>query len=183
FTFESMDEAEKNLRRVYTVLADVEEELTRGKRKKSPVPDEFSQELEAAVTGFSESMEDDCNTAGAIGHVFGAVKLASRLLDDAALRKSEDAKELFERFRQIMQEMGGVLGLFGQDPKTFLDDLKNKRLARRNVDPAEVETLVARRTEAKKSKDFEIADSIRDTLAQMGVEVRDTPQGPVWDML
>lgn len=183
FTFEAMDEAEKNLRRVYTVLADVEEELTREKRKKTPLPDEFSQELETAITGFSESLEDDCNTAGAIGHVFGALKLTGRLLDDAKLRKGEDAKDLFERFRQIMQEMGGVLGLFGQEPRTFLEDLKNKRLQRRNVDATEVEKLVAQRTEAKKSKDFATADSIRDTLAEMGVEVRDTPQGPVWDML
>ncbi|QJT08240.1 cysteine--tRNA ligase [Oceanidesulfovibrio marinus] len=183
FTFDSMDEAEKNLRRVYTVLADVEEELTREKRKKSPLPEDFSRELEEAVTGFAESMEDDCNTAGAIGHVFGAVKVVGRLLDDAKLRKTEDAKAVFERFSQIMQEMGGVLGLFGQNPRTFLEDLKAKRLTRRNVDVAEVEKLVAQRTEAKKSKDFETADSIRDSLTQMGVEVRDTPQGPVWDML
>ena len=44
----------------------------------------------------------------------------------------------------------------------------------------EIDALVARRTEAKKAKNWAEADAIRDQLKAMGIEVTDTPQGPVW---
>ena len=47
-------------------------------------------------------------------------------------------------------------------------------------DTAEIEALIAKRTEAKKNKDFAAADAIREQLAQMGVTIKDTRQGVQW---
>ena len=47
-------------------------------------------------------------------------------------------------------------------------------------DTAEIEELIAKRTEAKKNKDFETADAIREQLANMGITIKDTRQGVQW---
>ena len=49
-----------------------------------------------------------------------------------------------------------------------------------DADAAEIESMIARRLEAKKNRDFALADQIRDKLASMGVELTDTPQGTKW---
>ena len=50
------------------------------------------------------------------------------------------------------------------------------------LDTARVERLLAERAEARARKDFSRADAAREAIAAMGVEVRDTPAGPVWDI-
>ena len=52
----------------------------------------------------------------------------------------------------------------------------------RDRDTARVENLLAERSEARAAKDFTRADAARDALSALGVQVRDTPEGPVWDI-
>ena len=105
------------------------------------------------------------------------------MLEDKTLRKSADAPELLQAFDLQRQVWGKVLGLCGQDPAGFLNDLKNMRLKRGNLNSAEIDRLVAERQEARAAKDFAKSDALRDELHNMGVEIRDTPQGVVWDLL
>jgi len=183
FSAEAMDEAEKNLKRIYTAKQLLLQELERSKWSRSPLPEEYEKELAEHEQHWAEAMEDDCNTAGALGHVFGVIRLANRLLEDKTLRKSEAAKGVFERILADLDAWGRILGVFTADAKEFLDELKGTRLRRAGVDTTRVEELVQQRHEAKKAKDFAKADALREELAAMGVEVRDTPAGPVWDAL
>lgn len=183
FSTEAMDEAEKNLKRIYTAKEQLLQELERGKWSKSPLPEEYGQELAQHEEQWREAMEDDCNTAGALGHVFGVVRLANRLMEDKTLRKCEGAKALYERILEDLKTWSDVLGVFAAPPREYLDALKTTKLRRAGVDASQVEELVQKRHEAKKAKDFAAADALRDELTAMGVEVRDTPQGPVWDAL
>lgn len=128
-------------------------------------------------------MDDDLNTAAALGHIFSMVRLLSRVLEDKTLRKSADTPELIRAFEAQRQIWDEVLGLCGQDPAVFLTDLKTIRLKRKNLNAAEIDRLVAERQEARAAKDFAKSDVLRDELHNLGVEVRDTPQGVVWDLL
>ncbi len=128
-------------------------------------------------------MADDMNTAGATGHIFTLVRLMNRIIEDKGMRKSEDAKELFERFTADFTKWSAVLGLFGLDAESFLLDLKMKRATRKNISIDALEELMVQRLEARKNKDFEAADTIRGKLTELGVDVRDTPTGPVWDVI
>lgn len=183
FTFDTMEEAEKNLNRIYTAMEQLELELARKKWSKSELPAELTEELETLEKSWSESMEDDMNTAAALGHVFGVIRLANRIMENKAWRKSEGAKALFERIQTDMKDWGQVFGVLLQEPRRFLNALRDCKVTRKGLNVADIESLVQQRHDAKKNKDFDTADSLRGKLTDIGVEVRDTPTGPVWDVL
>jgi cysteinyl-tRNA synthetase (EC 6.1.1.16) len=182
FSFDALEEAEKGIKRVYSALAQVRTELAKTSWKKSPFPDELGAELDAAEQHWAEAMEDDLNTAGALGHVFSAIRLAGRVADDKNLRKSEGGRDLFTRIQNDMAAWSEVLGIFGREPAEFLTELRDNRAARADIDPARVQALLDARQQARKDKDFAKSDAIRDELLAMNVEVKDTPQGATWDV-
>ncbi len=182
FTDSSMDEAERGQKRVYQCVSDVQTALTRENWKKSPFPTSFMEELQTLEKALDEAMLDDCNSAAALGHIFGMVRLVNRALEDKATKASEGLPAFLQAFQKVLQDWGGVLGLFQQNPQDFLLELRSKQATRKGVDVAKVEGLLQERLEARKNKDFARSDAIRDDLASMGVELRDTPQGAVWDM-
>ncbi|MFW5836990.1 MAG: cysteine--tRNA ligase [Desulfovibrionaceae bacterium] len=182
FTFDSMEEAEKAQRRVYFPLAHIQEELLRTKRSQGPLPEELAQELGASELAFHAALEDDLNTAAALGQVFNVVRLVGRILENKTWRKTQAAGDLTARIKDALLDWGGVLGLFQQDPAGFIRDLRDQRARRKDLDQAEVERLIQARGQARKNKDFDEADRLRGRLSEMGVEVQDTPAGPVWDV-
>jgi len=183
FSFDALEEAEKGIRRIYSALAQVDVELTKSKWKKSPFPEELTAELDQIEKHFTEAMEDDMNTAGALGHVFSAVRLAGRVAEDKNLRKSEGSRDLFARLKKDVADWAAILGIFEREPARFLAELRDSRAARAGIDPAKVQELLDARKLARKDKDFEKSDAIRDELAAMNVEVKDTPQGATWDVI
>ena len=68
-----------------------------------------------------------------------------------------------------MRELVGVLGLTLEEPKSD-----------NTVDEARIEELIEKRQSARQGRDYATADEIRDQLAEMGVEIMDTPQGTTW---
>jgi len=183
FSFDALEEGEKGVRRIYAALAQVDAALAGTKWSKTPLPQDILDEQAGYEKGFVEAFEDDVNTAAALGHLFGMVRLAGRVLEDKALRKAEAGRDLLARIKAEVAKWSGVLGVFAREPEAFLADLKACRAARAGIDPAKVEGLLADRLEARKNKDFARSDAIRDELAAMKVEVKDTPQGQAWDVL
>nr|WP_321512984.1 cysteine--tRNA ligase [uncultured Pseudodesulfovibrio sp.] len=182
FSFDALEEAEKGIKRIYSALAQIDVELSKSKWKKSPFPEELTTELDGIEKHFDEAMEDDLNTAGALGHIFSAIRLAGRVAEDKNLRKSEGGRDLFTRIRKDVASWGEVLGIFEREPVEFLTELRDNRAARAGIDPLKVQGLLDARQQARKDKDFEKSDAIRDELAEMKVEVKDTPQGATWDV-
>ncbi len=178
----ALDEAEKGLRRIYAAKAQLEAALTRSKWSGTALPADIPQELTRLEEAFGAAMDDDLNTAQALGHVFGAVRLAGRVLEDKTLAKSRETADLARRLLADLAAWGEELGVFAQDSQAFLAALKACRAARLGIDPARVGALVAERQDARKAKDFARSDAIRDELAALGVTVMDTPTGPQWDV-
>ena len=182
FTADSMDEAEKAQHRVYTALNEARKALARDKWKKSPLPPEMAEEWAALPKAFDAALEDDINTAQALGQVFAQVRLVNRLLEDKGLRAGEAGRDLLQEFLARAKEWEHRLGLFGLDPQAFLAELRSQRARRANIDVARVEELMVARQEARASKDFARSDSLRQEITDLGVSVRDTPEGQVWDL-
>lgn len=182
FSFESMDESERAQKRIYECLREVDKALSREKWKTGEAPESLHKELEQLDQAFVEALEDDCNTAAAMGHIFTLVHLAGRILEDKKLRNAEGGRELLQKFRDMTSQWDAILGLFGQDPVVFLASLREIRVRRKGLDMGKVESLLKERQEARAAKDFIRSDAARDELASLGVEVRDTPDGPVWDI-
>lgn len=182
FSFEGLDDAERALKRVYECLRDVHAAGLRESWKKGETPASVLDEFDMLEKGFFEAMDDDLNTAGALGHVFGMVRLMNRILEDKGLRNKEGIRALLERFTALAGVWSDVLGVFGREPSEFLEELRDTRAGRAGIDVNKVMELMAERAEARAAKDFARSDATRDALAAMGIEVRDTPSGAVWDI-
>jgi cysteinyl-tRNA synthetase len=118
-----------------------------------------------------------------MGQIFTLARLAGRIMENKTWRKTQAAADLLARLQKDILGFGAVLGLFQQDPAQFLLDLRAMRSQRKGLDPAEIESLVEARQVARKNKNFEESDRLRAKLADKGVEVQDTPAGPVWDVV
>ena len=109
---------------------------------------------------FVEAMDDDFNTANAISVMFELSKQANYYLQE-----KNTSKEVISAFTDAFDELGAVLGLqFGN--KELLD--------------AEIEELIEKRIQARKDRNFQLSDEIRDQLKGMNIILEDTPQGTRW---
>lgn len=180
FSFVTMDDAEKGLVRVYECLQEVHNALQKDFNKKMAMPEDILKEFSDLKEAFLQAMDDDFNTAGALGHVFGTVRLVNRVLEDKALRGKDGTKAFLEQVLEEVKVWSRILGVFGLEPAQILKDLRDLNAKRLNIDVQKVESLLEERAEAKKNKDFARADAIRGELQAMHVEVRDTPNGQVW---
>lgn len=182
FTAEGMDEAEKAQHRVYSSLMEARKALERASWKKTPLPAELSAEWAALPQAFEAALDDDLNTAQALGQIFSQVRIVNRLLEEKNLRAAESTRDLLEDFLARARDWDAQLGLFGRDPAEFLTELRAMRVARKNLDMDRVEDLLRQRREARMQKDFTRSDALRRELLDLGVSVRDTPEGQAWDL-
>lgn len=111
---------------------------------------------------FRAAMDDDINTAGALAALFDLSRTINSALD-AAQQPVEAGGAA------CASDVYGACVRFGRSAKAEEDTLDS-----------EVEALIAQRTEARKNKDFAAADAIRDKLTQMGIILKDTPNGVTW---
>ncbi len=114
---------------------------------------------------FLEAMDDDFNSAGAIGHLFDLIKTYNVLLDqdEAAVSRS---REGLEAVWSTLSELESILGIF-----------KNGLPRAHEAIPADVQTLVNERNKAKQEKNFQRADEIRKQLNDQGFVILDTHSG------
>lgn len=118
-------------------------------------------------------MDDDCNTARALGVVFDGIRDLNRALDAG---QTADVPGL----RQGLAAIGAVLGIMNAVPAQYLEARKQSGLAHSQLTPEVIEQLIAERAAARKAKDFKRGDAIRDQLAEQGVILKDSPTGTTW---
>ncbi|GHT03178.1 cysteine--tRNA ligase [Synergistales bacterium] len=131
---------------------------------------EFIRELHALDARFYEAMNDDFNTAGAIGAVFEVVKLIN-----IQIRQSCLPSAFFDEAEAALRKFDAILGVIGID-----DESANEKSKEVKDEESEIERLIEERAAARKSKNFERSDEIRASLLSLGIVLEDTPQGTKW---
>ena len=124
---------------------------------------EKEAEINGFLTKFEAAMDDDFNTADAITAIYELVKFINVNITEGFSKKAALAAQ------KMFNELCSVLGILRSEEKEEEDPEKEK-----------IESLIAKRAEAKKAKDFATADAIRDELAAMGITIKDTRQGVQW---
>jgi cysteinyl-tRNA synthetase len=148
YSEDSLKEAQTKLDRFYNALEQVDTYV-------APATDnDFNQR-------FYDAMDDDFNTAEAIGVLFDLVR---------EVNKAEGEKKF--ALGSQLRELGAVLGCLQLDAKDFLQS--------GDVDADYVEAMIQKRIDAKKAKDFAMADGVRDELLAQGIVLRDGPEGTTW---
>ena len=119
---------------------------------------------QATRQGFEAAMDDDFNTAVALGHLFDLVRAINQARDagatDAQLAPAQ------ETLQALAEQVFGL-------------HLTAAETAQGDIAPL-VDLLLEVRAELRRARNFALADRIRDRLADLGIQVEDTPHGSVW---
>ena len=163
FSQDLLESAKASVERLYNALSNLENLLDEvSKEKMSHDEEQYIKNLDKYRIKFEEKMDDDFNTADAISVLF---ELAKDLNTNISI---ESSKELISEALNLYRSLGKPLGLIQKSTKISLED--------------EVEELIQKRQEARKNKDFALADKIRDDLKNRGIILEDTPQGVRWHL-
>ncbi len=186
FSDQNLEEARLGLSRFYEALAQLDKFLTRPVTEmgQCSVSEALAEPVERLVTlegRFRSAMDDDFNTALAIGHMFDAVRAVNRILAEENTPHGQYQAILVEG-RDTLLRLGDVLGLFGSDPVSWLTRSAHEGLADSGLSEADIHALIVERREARANRDFTRADQIRDELAAKGVQLLDGPEGTTWKM-
>jgi cysteinyl-tRNA synthetase len=172
YSRDSLKESEAAVERLYRTLLRMEDDWP--DITGAAVDEELKKER---MRPLIDAMDDDFNTAAAIGHIFEEAGRANRLMDGAgSTGATEELTGELPLIRSVIKEAAGFLGIFHRNPQEYFDDIKG-RVA---VPVEEIERLIKERNEARERKDFKRADEIRDGLKEKGIILEDTPKGTVW---
>jgi len=189
FSEESLAEARQGMDRCYNTLKALQDALKAGEGMAKASPAELSgQERElvdvlSQLPGrFAEAMNDDFNTARALGHVFEVIRHLNGYLLDKAFRVGPASVNVLGQARETLDGIGRVFGLFLVDPDRYLREDRVREAAKRGLDVEEIERLIAERREARADKNWQRADEIRQALAARQVLLKDGPTGTTWSV-
>ena len=188
FSDQNVNEARSGLERIYSCLAAMDAALASaqipagysGENAAHEAASELTEKTDSLITRFREAMDDDFNTAQALGTLFDTIRATNRFLADRDCSAREDLN-LISRVRTVFEEIGDVLGLFNHNPVTWLEGIRSAKSEQLEISAKEIEQLIQERAAARKNKDFKRGDEIRDMLLQKGIQLLDSPQGTTWN--
>lgn len=152
-----MESAKSSIERIYNCLNDLKFAAENATvQAKTDAEKEYMDALDAFKAKYIAAMDDDLNTADAISVIFEIVSEANKQLASGL------SKEAIEYTSALIRELGGVLGLLREKEDALSD---------------EVNALIEERAKARADKNWAKSDEIRDALRDMGIIVKDTPQG------
>jgi len=159
FSNEALQASEKGLEKLLNAAQTL---------KKLKASDKSTENIALLEKQCYDAMDDDFNSPVLISHLFNAVRIINSVNDGKATLTAEDLKKLTGLYNTFVFD---ILGL-KREEEGGGDDMLTAKL---------IDTMLSLRQEAKKNKDFATSDKIRDALAELGVEVKDTKEGAVWE--
>ncbi|WP_243342330.1 cysteine--tRNA ligase [Anaerococcus sp. AGMB09787] len=166
FTREIIEQAKASLQRLTNAYFKLEELIENAEDKaESDEEKAMEKDLEAFKERFIEVMDDDLNTADGITVLFDMAKFINTKPDQ------ESSREFLEKVFALYKDLFSVLGLVA------------KKKENSDIDVETIERLIEERNLAKKAKNYDLADKIRDDLSAMGVRIQDSRDGVKWELM
>lgn len=155
YTPELLESCKASLERLYNLKSALKMAVENAKG--GEVRKEIKDVLEEKKQKFIDALSDDLNTADALSAIFELTREVNTYLKDGFTKQEAEAS------LKVFEELTGVLGLLYNEKSEEIPD--------------EVKELVNKRSEARKAKDFALADKIRDEISSLGYVVEETRQG------
>ena len=161
FSADLMEASKNGLERILTCMEKLKglEEAAEGQAESCGEQENLTQ-ADKLRAKFEAAMEDDFNTADAVSAIFELVKLANSTADSSSTGKYVSS------LRQMIGQLCDVLGIITERKAEILD--------------SEIEAMIEERQQARKAKNFALADEIRGRLLDMGIALEDTREGVKW---
>lgn len=177
FSDTSIKEASVGLERLYAALSSLEE-LERSGGEISSLPEELSN-LEMR---FREAMDDDFNTPKGLAIMFEASRAINRIHTESGGNKEKiPSPDLLEKARkELLGWAQDVFGILNETSQDFLERARKSGAIELGISEDEIRELLDQRTEARKARNFKLADEIRDKLLSWGILIEDGPKGSIW---
>ena len=161
YSADIIEQCKASLTRLYNCRDNLDFALENTEIEKNDGDEAIAESLNKYREKFITAMDDDLNTADALAAVFDLVRdINTNVITD------KPSKFLCEAAAKLFDELCDVLGLVYNRKKESLD--------------SEIEALIEQRTQARKEKNWALADKIRDDLKAQGIVIEDTPQGIKW---
>ena len=161
FSEDLLESAKSSVERLYNAVGNLENLISEVKvYEMTKDEQEYLNSLDTYRQRYIEKMDDDFNTADAISVLFDLIR---DINSNVGINSS---KKLCEKALELIRELGSPLGILQKTTKGNLEE--------------EIEALIAERQQARKDRNFALADKIRDDLKGRGIELLDTPQGVRW---
>ena len=175
--FRSLEAADRDLEYFYVTLQKVDAFLAQGGDggDGAVLPD-----AEKLVPAAREALADDFNSPKVMAALHEAATFANKLLAEGKGLDKQVRRRSIARLAKDLRTVGNALGILQGDPNVYLRERRSRLVARKGIEVAKVEALLAERTAARAAKDFARGDAIRGELTGLGVELLDTPQGTDW---
>lgn len=182
FDDEKLTASQRGLERIKTSFRLLNEGLN------SPVTDgsaadidkQFANKLEEIKDSFEKAMDDDFNTALAVAVWFDLAREVNAYLAKLTPGKTKASLELLESAEKLFISINRVLGIFKEDSVTAKILLDKSEDSDDGLTDKLLQIIIDVRQQARKNKDWAMADTIRDSLKELGISLEDTPQGVRW---
>ena len=182
YSDQNLLEARAGLTRIHEALANLDAVPAAPAGDLAPPSAAELAEKTAALPGrFRKAMDDDFNTAQALGCIFDTVRTLNRTLAESA-RPDAATRKTLATLRGAIDEIGEVLGLFRQPSAAWLADREAEKAKGLTLSAEEIARLIAERAEARKNRNFARSDEIRDYLLSKNVQLLDAPGGTTWQI-
>jgi cysteinyl-tRNA synthetase len=163
FSDDLLEQAKSGLERLYTCLDNLNYLIENKDASNSDDGNEdYKNELLSYKGKFIDAMDDDLNTADALAALFDMVREVNSFVNSG----NEVSYNSLVYSKELLKKLGSVLGLLQKENNKILD--------------SEIDELINSRQQARKDKNWKLADEIRDKLKEMGIALEDTPQGVKW---
>jgi cysteinyl-tRNA synthetase len=194
YSEDSFLEARSGLDRFYVTLGSIKNELAmlpspsteKGKGGGGGghvhIPSECRKAIESFQTRFEEGMDDDFNTAQALGYFYDLQTHLNSILTLSKGNPTEEIISLLKAGLDYFLKTGWVFGLFREEPGDYLARQRKDGLKRLNLTEEEILRSIEERNLARKDKNWKRADEIRNDLLSKGIVLEDTPAGTIWKL-
>lgn len=183
YSEDSLQDAMAGLTRLYNCMADcasLPAGQTDGKQISSK---EEAEIIRTLPERFNAAMDNDFNTAQALGTLFETVKTLNRIRQTLPPKANSNDIDLLQDGVRTVKELANIMGLLRLDPNEFIEEVQARHIASVSMTREELDMLIAERLEARANKNWARADEIRDHLLGKRIELKDSIDGTTWKVM